>query len=830
MMLLHFHTAAASLFLPLLLFSSSPCTADVRHLINCGSSSTAASTTTGQTFVGEDAVTFSRHRSRVASSADPSELLYKTARVFTKPSTYDFNLAPEFDTYFVRLHFYAFSSLLANAKFNVSASGHMLLSGFSLGNISRNSSTIKEFILRVNQTRSFKIYFFPNPSASAFINAIEVLSTTSNITKSRVRPSVTPAGSMREYKGQNTIALETIYRINVGGREVKSSSDHTLWRTWEEDDTYLINKSDAQNTSKDHLGSTNPDDDAPPAVYETAKTLKASAKITNLTWKFSVKKGTQYFVRVHFCDLLSSSGVLDTFRLYIYRDFSQVIDPLEVELNSPFNKDYVVESDDLEFLNISVGPNNATSENNNFLFLNGVEIMQVKNETASEPRLGNDSHRKLIVLVSLVASASVVALTVVLATILVCLCLRKRRKNRTESFEWGNLPLHGGTSSHNRGSETSSSHATTFQNLQLGLRIPLIEIQRVTNNFDASLIIGEGGFGKVYKGTLKNGIIVAVKRGSLDHGQGVAEFQTEIMILSTIRHRHLVSLIGYCSENGEMILVYEFMAKGTLRYHLYDSKEGTSSSTRGMLTWQQRVQICIEAAKGIQYLHTGTNKGIIHRDVKSTNILLDDNYVAKVADFGLSRSGYLEETHVSVSDVKGTFGYLDPEYAICLQLTEKSDVYAFGVVLFEVLCARPALDPSLPKKQVNLADWAMACYERGQLETIIDPLIAGDIDPNSLKKFCEITERCLKKDASERPPMSDVCWGLEYALQLQKAASERVLLDDTITDVSLNMPLPAVRRFPSQSIADDEYDDELLDTSNTGEVFSQLAFDDGTAR
>ncbi|KAM1390891.1 hypothetical protein ACFX2I_018662 [Malus domestica] len=253
-------------------------------------------------------------------------------------------------------------------------------------------------------------------------------------------------------------------------------------------------------------------------------------------------------------------------------------------------------------------------------------------------------------------------------------------------------------------------------------KISFAQLQQPTNNFD-TISDRCGGFGNVYKGTLSDGRIVIVKRGKQhEHssGQGLLEFEIEIMVLYRIRHRRLVSLIGYCDERSEMILVYEFMEKGTLGEHLYESN-------LPRLTWRQRLEICIGAAKGLHYLHKGGAEGIIHRDVKSTNILLDAKCVAKVADFGLSRSGPLNETHVR-TNVKGTFGCLDPEYIMTQQLTEKSDVYSFGVVLLEVLCAKPALDRNLPREQINLAEWGMNCKKNGLLEQIVDSSLKGQID------------------------------------------------------------------------------------------------------
>ncbi|XP_043687941.1 probable receptor-like protein kinase At1g30570 [Telopea speciosissima] len=270
-------------------------------------------------------------------------------------------------------------------------------------------------------------------------------------------------------------------------------------------------------------------------------------------------------------------------------------------------------------------------------------------------------------------------------------------------------------------------------------RFRIAEIRAATKNFDESLVIGVGGFGRVYKGVMDDGTLAAFKRAKPQSIRGPAEFVIEVGMLSKLKHRDVVSMIGFCEEKNEMILVYEYMANGNLRNHLF-------RSDLPPLTWKQRLEICIGVARGLHYLHTGSEYGIIHRDVKPSNILLDENFVAKISDFGLSLT--LDDT-IFISIITGTFEYMAPEYICRGQLSKGSDVYSFGVVLFEIVLGRQ-------------------CRRWRSLETIVDRRLEGNYSPKSLKKFGKIIKKCLAEKGENRPTMGEVLLDLEYVLQLHE--------------------------------------------------------------
>ncbi|CAL5369707.1 unnamed protein product [Camellia sinensis] len=284
------------------------------------------------------------------------------------------------------------------------------------------------------------------------------------------------------------------------------------------------------------------------------------------------------------------------------------------------------------------------------------------------------------------------------------------------------------------------------------------ELSKATNGFSAQNLLGEGGFGCVYKGFLVDGREVAVKQLKIGGGQGEREFRAEVEIISRVHHRHLVSLVGYCISEHQRLLVYDFVPNDTLHCHLY-AGEG-----RAVMDWATRVKVAAGAARGIAYLHEDCHPRIIHRDIKSSNILLDKNFEAQVADFGLAKLAADANTHVTTR-VMGTFGYMAPEYASSGKLTEKSDVYSFGVVLLELITGRKPVDASQPLGDESLVEWARPllnqALESERFEELADPRLENTYVETEMFRMIEAAAACIRHLASKRPRMSQVVRALD---------------------------------------------------------------------
>lgn len=335
-----------------------------------------------------------------------------------------------------------------------------------------------------------------------------------------------------------------------------------------------------------------------------------------------------------------------------------------------------------------------------------------------------------------------------------CLCTRKRKKKPSHETVVLAAPAKK-LGSYFSEVATESAH-----------RFALSEIEDATDKFEKR--IGSGGFGIVFYGKLTDGREIAVKLLTNDSYQGIREFLNEVALLSRIHHRNLVTFFGYSQQDGKNILVYEFMHNGTLKEHL----RGGPNDVK-ITSWVKRLEIAEDAAKGIEYLHTGCSPTIIHRDLKSSNILLDKNNRAKVADFGLSKPA-VDGSHVS-SIVRGTVGYLDPEYYISQQLTEKSDIYSFGVILLELISGHePISSDNFGLNCRNIVAWARSHIESGNIDAIIDESLDPGYDLQSVWKIAEAGIMCVKPKGAQRPTISEVLKEIQdaIAIEMQQGAPQ----------------------------------------------------------
>ncbi|KAK6934310.1 Malectin-like domain [Dillenia turbinata] len=557
-----------------------------KYLIVCGSSQNV--TFQGQTFVPDSVQSSftlkSLGNSIVASSSStaPSPI-YQSVRIFPSTSSYKFDIEQE-GRHWIRLHFYPLPGLrqnLTSARLSVVTDNFVLLNNFTFKNFN-GSYLSKEYAINMTSD-TLTLTFIPSNNSVAFVNAIEVVSLPDGVISDQAF-SITPS---EPFTGLSDQAFETAYRLNMGGPLITPEND-TLGRTWENDVKYLHVNSSAVNVSVNPSIISYPPtvtpEIAPNWVYATADTM-GDANVSNLnfniTWVFPVDPDFVYFVRVHFCDIISKTMNTLVFDLFINSEsalWSLDLSSLTGGLDVPYYRDFISNaSADSSTLTVSVGPDTAAVVAS--AIMNGLEIMKISNHDKSLdglysvkdllPESPSQKNKTAIIVGSVVGAVAALALF--------CLCycclVARRSKATNQGNTWLPLPLYGNSLTLTKGSTTSQKSGTascvSLASSNLGRFFMFQEILDATNKFDESLLLGVGGFGRVYKGTLEDGTKVAVKRGNPRSEQGLAEFRTEIEMLSKLRHRHLVSLIGYCDERSEMILVYEYMANGPLRSHLY---------------------------------------------------------------------------------------------------------------------------------------------------------------------------------------------------------------------------------------------------------------------
>ncbi|CAA3011168.1 receptor kinase At5g39000 [Olea europaea subsp. europaea] len=664
-------------------------------------------------------------------STDP--IPYKTARISRKQFSYTFQVSP--GQKLIRLHF-SLASYQRYKKFKdlftVEAGAFTLLRNFS-ASLTADAlgvkSLVKEYCMNIEQNQPLSIIFSPEHSQSdktyAFINGIEVLSMPSDLYYSHDDDDLGArvVGQKSRFYVDNSTALEIMQRLNFKWDPIPYLGMFGKWATV-------------------------PDE-----------------KIKDFTWKTSVDVGFGYLLRLHFCE--RGLQMAETRNSVFSVSINDMIAETNVAIGKErsvvsgihLHRDYMMmvkgnKEDGRRDLSISL---QLKDELVTELF-RGLEILKLSNHDNSlaspNPSPPRRSSKSATVqnLLSFFGHGNAIATGAVIIISLVNIITYKLRKIWEDNC-------------------TDSGYKPSGLTEKLCRPFSLTEIQSATENFNDALVIGRGGFGKVYRGFIsKEQKIVAIKRLKSNSRQGAREFWTEVETLSQLQHTNIISLIGYCNECQEMILLYEYVPSGTLADHLFGLSG--QSDYHSSLSWEQRLRICTGVGRGLDYLHTGTDQGIIHRDIKASNILLDENLEAKISDFGLAKARKRNRVQSYVStNVKGTYGYFDPDYFRTRRLRRKSDTYAFGVVLLEVLCERPALDRRVEEdKQRILAIWAQDCISKGEIDRLVAPSLRAQISPESLMTFLEVAKRCLHDEPNKRPTMAQVVVQLESALEQQESS------------------------------------------------------------
>ncbi|PON72373.1 Mitogen-activated protein kinase kinase kinase [Trema orientale] len=354
-------------------------------------------------------------------------------------------------------------------------------------------------------------------------------------------------------------------------------------------------------------------------------------------------------------------------------------------------------------------------------------------------------HPNLILILGIGAAILIIA---IISLLIVCLCMFSQDKTKASPMETEKQRTIEPVPSIGSLPHPSSTRFLAYE-----------ELKEATNNFEPASILGEGGFGRVFKGVLSDGTAVAIKRLTSGGQQGDKEFLVEVEMLSRLHHRNLVKLVGYYSnrDSSQNLLCYELVPNGSLEAWLHGPL-----GVNCPLDWDTRMKIALDAARGLAYLHEDSQPCVIHRDFKASNILLENNFHAKVADFGLAKQAPEGRTNYLSTRVMGTFGYVAPEYAMTGHLLVKSDVYSYGVVLLELLTGRKPVDMSQPAGQENLVSWARPILrDKDRLEELADPKLGGKYPKEDFVRVCTIAAACVAPEASQRPTMGEVVQSLK---------------------------------------------------------------------
>ncbi|KAM5570101.1 PTI1-like tyrosine-protein kinase 3 [Rosa sericea] len=327
-----------------------------------------------------------------------------------------------------------------------------------------------------------------------------------------------------------------------------------------------------------------------------------------------------------------------------------------------------------------------------------------------------------------------------------------------------------------KGSKVSTPLKPDVQKAAPPIEVPplsLEELKEKTDNFGSKSLIGEGSYGRVYYASMDDGKAVAVKKLDVaSEPESNVEFLTQVSMVSRLRHDNLVELLGYCVEGSLRVLAYEFATMGSLHDILHGRKGVQGAQPGPTLDWMQRVRIAVDAARGLEYLHEKVQPPIIHRDIRSSNVLLFEDFKAKIADFNLSNQAPDMAARLHSTRVLGTFGYHAPEYAMTGQLTQKSDVYSFGVVLLELLTGRKPVDHTMPRGQQSLVTWATPRLSEDKVKQCVDPKLKGEYPPKGVAKLAAVAALCVQYEAEFRPNMSIVVKALQPLLKPPAPAPE----------------------------------------------------------